>query len=75
MTEELLAPPHIAKREVLVTAGANAANYIVAQTFINPGDYVFIPEVTYPLVHMIVSPGIMLLTIFSIVLGPISDTK
>lgn len=51
MIKELFAPPHMDQRKVMVTAGANAANYIIMNTFVNPGDYVFIPEVTYPTVH------------------------
>ncbi|XP_063876667.1 kynurenine/alpha-aminoadipate aminotransferase, mitochondrial-like isoform X1 [Scylla paramamosain] len=51
MTAELLAPPHMDGRKVLVTAGANVASYIIAQTFIDPGDYAFIPEMAYPHIH------------------------
>ncbi|MPC10272.1 Kynurenine/alpha-aminoadipate aminotransferase, mitochondrial [Portunus trituberculatus] len=53
MVAELLAPPHMEERMVLVTAGSNAGNYIIAKTFITPGDYVFIPEMTYPQIHIL----------------------
>ena len=56
MTKRLFAPPHMTERDVLVTAGASTGIYSILHTFVDPGDYVFLPETTYPGFLSAVSP-------------------
>lgn len=48
ITTKLFAPPHMTERGLLVTAGASIGIYTILHTFVDPGDYVFLPETTYP---------------------------
>ena len=52
---KIFAPPHMSERGLTMTGGGQAALYTIMQAFVDRGDYVFAPEITYSSFLSIVS--------------------